>query len=98
MIKSYILYISLSLLILGCGGGGGGGTEKPPQDNPPKYKDAQLLDSPVSGIYYSCNNSDSNGTTNENGTFRYDDSCGDISFSLGGVNLYSINATNIPSD
>jgi hypothetical protein len=60
------------------------------------YKTAQLIDSPVIGIDYACSNSSTNGTTNENGTFQYDVNCDTITFSIGGVTVYS--TTSVPSD
>lgn len=69
-----------------------------PDNNDTTIKSANFLDSAVIGIKYTCSNSSTEGFTNENGTFDYDENCGTITFKIGGVSVYSKAVANIPAD
>ncbi|MEA2050398.1 MAG: hypothetical protein U9O56_06695, partial [Campylobacterota bacterium] len=101
-IYKFIILIFI-FLIIGCGGGfssSESNTSTTISDNNDSVitnlKQAVFKDSPVVGISYSCSDSTTTGTTNENGTFEYDENCGTITFFIGGVTVYSTDI--IPDD
>lgn len=96
--KFHIFFIVFYILLFTSCGGGGGSSPQTNIDSNPTPQSASFIDAPVYGIDYSCSGSSTTGTTNENGTFDYDSSCGTLTFTIGGVTLYSKDSALIPSD
>ena len=82
----FILFV-LMLFMVACGGTNS-------STNLPK-KTSKLIDSPVSGVSYSC--LEILGVTT-NGDFKYNDDCGVINFQVGGVLLSKIESSLLPTD
>ncbi len=62
-------------------------------------KTAYFLDSKISGVHYQCDNGGVLKTTGIDGSFSYDNTCANITFSLNNkVILGTISVANIPSD
>ncbi|RLA83887.1 MAG: hypothetical protein DRG78_02995 [Epsilonproteobacteria bacterium] len=93
-----LFYIALIFIFIGCGGGGGGGGSSSPSSSSSTTKSADFIDAPISGITYICSSSSTTGVTNDNGTFQYDNNCGDLTFSVGNVIIYTIDSLLIPAD
>ncbi len=62
-------------------------------------KTAYFLDAPISGVQYKCDNGESLKTTLSDGSFNYDNTCANITFSLNDkVILGTIAVSKIPTD
>lgn len=83
-VATFVAFSTIGLLS-GCGGGSGNG-------NRPVVLNGVFKDSSVSGLSYLSGNQ--KGVTGQNGEFKYEEN-GNITFSIGGVNLGTTKAKNV---
>jgi len=81
--------VTIGMTLVGCGSGGENGSSEPAP-----IQSATLNDSQIAGVDYNCSGV-TQGTTDENGTFRYSTDCSVVNFSIGSVSLGAIRTNNI---
>jgi subtilisin family serine protease len=90
MIKKTLLFLTL-IIFIGCGGGSNSSSNN---SNNSDNVTSTLIDSPISGVEFTCGNN--SGLTDSNGNFTCKENC-KVYFSIGGVKLgnTTINKNNL---